>query len=128
MIYIDTSALVKTILDEAESPAFREYLVDKDAVFTSALTRIEFPRAIARGAPSRMTVALRRIQTLNYIGLSADILRSAAAVQPVTLRTLDAIHLASALSIRSELEALVAYDDRLLAAAASLGIPTASPR
>ena len=60
-------------------------------------------------------------------GISGSVLTRAAGARPVTLRALDAIHLASVLAIRHELTALVCYDKRLLAAAQDAGLPTASP-
>ena len=128
MIYLDTSALVKTILDEPESAALVEYLRARPNAVTSALTRVELSRAVARISPSLAIDPGVPMSTLVFVAVSAPILRSAATVQPFTLRSLDAIHLATILSIREDIEAVVTYDVRLLDAVEALAIPAASPR
>ncbi len=127
MIYLDTSALAKLILDENESPALRRFLRGHSTLITSAITRVELTRAIRRAAPSQLSAAHRRMDSLVFLHLTESLLDSAGMVGAVALRTLDAIHLASALTVRSELDALVAYDKRLLDAASALGLPTACP-
>ena len=129
MIYLDSSALVKLILEESESRALARWLAERAdlALVSSAIHRTEVPRAIWRANPSALPRSLRQVRGVEKIGLSTDVLDSAAAVPPQSLRSLDAIHLASALSIRRELTAFVAYDKRLLAAAKDVGLPTASP-
>ncbi len=127
MIYLDASALAKLILDENESPALRRFLSDHSTLITSTITRVELTRAIRRAAPSQLSAAHRRMDSLVFLHLTESLLDSAGMVGAVALRTLDAIHLASALTVRSELDALVAYDKRLLDAASALGLPTACP-
>ena len=129
MIYLDSSALVKLILEESESRALARWLAERAdlALVSSAIHRAEVPRAIWRANPSALPRSLRQVRGVEKIGLSTDVLDSAAAVPPQSLRALDAIHLASALSVRRELTAFVAYDKRLLDAAKDAGLPTASP-
>jgi predicted nucleic acid-binding protein len=127
LIYLDASALAKLILDENESPALRRFLSDHSTLITSTITRVELTRAIRRAAPSQLSAAHRRMDSLVFLHLTESLLDSAGMVGAVALRTLDAIHLASALTVRSELDALVAYDKRLLDAASALGLPTACP-
>jgi predicted nucleic acid-binding protein len=127
LIYVDTSAMAKFVLEEDESVAFREFVRDKSGLTTSALTKTEFSRAVGRAAPSRLSEAHRRMTSVIFIAMSDEVLAAAAIVRPLSLRTLDAIQLASALLIRSEIESFVAYDLRLLEAAEALGLPTASP-
>jgi predicted nucleic acid-binding protein len=129
LIYLDSSALVKLILEESESRALARWLAERAdlALVSSAIHRAEVPRAIWRANPSALPRSLRQVRGVEKIGLSTDVLDSAAAVPPQSLRALDAIHLASALSVRRELTAFVAYDKRLLAAAKDAGLPTASP-
>lgn len=129
MIYLDSSALVKLILEESESRTLARWLAERAdlALVSSAIHRTEVPRAIWRANPSALPRSLRQVRGVEKIGLTTDVLDSAAAVPPQSLRSLDAIHLASALSVRRELTAFVAYDKRLLAAAKDAGLPTASP-
>ena len=67
------------------------------------------------------------LRTLSLVTLDRELLEVAGKLTPPTLRSLDAIHLATALTLREELEAFVAYDERLLTAASDLGLPVASP-
>ncbi len=127
MIYIDTSALAKFPLDEAESDALADYLRAATSLASSALTRTELLRTVRLHRPDRLEVAAAELRAISLIPIGEDVLTRASGLDPAGLRTLDAIHLASALLLGRELEALVAYDERLLEAAAAHGIPTASP-
>lgn len=125
MIYVDTSALVKLVIPETESASMREYATD--TLVTSALTAAELRRTVRRMAPHLMVEAEQVLGQVTQLSIDADVLRSAGGLDPLTLRTLDAIQLATALRVRDELDAFVAYDSRLLEAARLAGIPTASP-
>ena len=126
MFYLDTSAAVKLLLFERESLALRAYTGDQDWA-SSALMRAELIRAIARVDSSVVPRALDLLAQPYLLAAEARILDAAARLPPPSLRSLDAIHLASALELRDELTAFVAYDDRLLAAASVLGMPVVSP-
>lgn len=126
MLYLDTSAAVKLLLLEEESLAIRAYVIDQDWA-SSALLRTELVRAVVRVDPSVVPRALDLLLQPRLLAIEARILDTAARLSPPSLRSLDAIHLASALELRDELTAFVAYDDRLLAAASALGMPVASP-
>ena len=125
MIYVDTSALTKLLVAEAESVAMRE--LAGTPMITSALTAAELRRAVRRRAPSLAVEAEHVLDRLTTVAIDAQLLRAAGAVGPVELKTLDAIHLATALVVRDEITAFVAYDERLLDAARLAGIPTLSP-
>ncbi len=129
MIYLDSSALVKLVLTESESRALSRWLAERAdlALVSSALHRTEVPRAVWRADPSALPRSLRQMRGVEKVAVSTAILDSASVIPPQTLRSSDAVHLASALSIRRELTAFVAYDKRLLAAARDAGLPTASP-
>jgi predicted nucleic acid-binding protein len=129
LIYLDSSALVKLILTEAESRILIQWLAERAdlALVSSALHRTEVPRAVWRADPSALPRSLRQIRAVDKVAVSTSILESASVIPPQTLRSSDSIHLASALSIRRQLTAFVAYDKRLLAAARDAGLPTASP-
>lgn len=126
MRFLDSSAIVKLVLDEAESAAI-ERVLNGERFAASALVRTEVVRAVLRRAPARVKLARDVIDQARLIRIDPHVLDLAATIDPPTLRSLDAIHLASALELREELEAFVAYDDRLLAAASALGMPVASP-
>lgn len=126
MKFLDSSAIVKLVLDEPESQQLTDYLRGERFV-TSALSRTEVIRAVARRSESRLPLAILVIESASMLQVTDAVLRSACSVAPTALRTLDAIHLASALELRGELTAFVAYDARLLEAASAMGLPTASP-
>ncbi len=134
MIYLDASALVKLIRRESETPALFAWLGDHASVVrvSSCLAEIEVARAIQRYDP----VALARIPgvmaRVYRIEIDARIRAIAVAHEDMLLRSLDAIHLATAemlaLVFEGEaLDAFVAYDERLLAAAQGRGLAVASP-
>jgi uncharacterized protein len=129
MIYLDSSALVKLALTEPESAALISYLAERgdQALVSSALHRTEVLRAIWQAEPGALTRGVRLVRRIGRVSLSSEVLDNAATLPPQRLGTADAIHLASALAIRRDLSAFVAYDKRLLDAAAEAGLPTASP-
>ena len=129
MIYLDTSAALKLLVQEDESDALEAWLGERPDVprVTSALTRVELVRACRRLDPALVPAATGFLSGLDTIPLRDWVLETAAALPDRALRSLDAIHLASAVVMADALEALVAYDERLLAAAARLGITTAAP-
>lgn len=129
MIYLDSSALFKLVIEESETAALRDFLGDRpdELRVASTLVRTEVVRAIARRNPSAVLSAAHAVAKLTTIPVTVDVLDTAAALQPPLLRTLDAIHLASALTFRRSLTAFVAYDDRLRAAAGEAGLPIMWP-
>ena len=129
MIYLDSSALVKLALAEPESPALASWLAERAeyALVSSALHRTEVLRAIWRAEPAALPRGQRIIRRVERVVLSYDVLDNAATVPPQKLGTAGAIHLASALAIRQDLVAFVAYDKPLLDAASEAGLPVASP-
>ena len=129
-LYLDTSALAKLVSSEPESPALRRYLEShaSDTRFTSALTRTELIRAASRhGSAAAVAQARRLLTRLDFIALSTRLLDGAALLPPAELRSLDAIHLAAALTA-PDLRALVTYDARMAAAAGQAGVQVAQPR
>ena len=128
LTYLDSSALVKLVLAERESAALRAALPPGGAHTSSRLSDVEVTRAARRAGHRDADRAQRVIATLALIPLSDDVLAAARALEPVALRSLDAIHLASALSLGNQLDAVVTYDARMLDAARSLGVRTLAPR
>lgn len=125
--YLDSSALAKLVLRERESPNLREYLKKSTMRLTSAISEVELCRAAARG-PAGAGIAARRVLTVvSQVGVTRDVLKSAATTMPTTLKSLDAIHLATALLVASDLDVFVTYDSRLGAAAISAGLTVVQP-
>lgn len=128
MIYLESSALVKLIVAEPESSALRAFLAGRAGRVTSQLTRVEVLRAVRRAQRPQTTIrrAERALERIALVPLDERILFHAASLDPPGLRSLDAIHLATALSL-NRLDALVTYDRRLRDAAIDAGLATASP-
>ena len=126
MIYLDSSAIVKLVMAEQESVALEEYL-SGTAMISSSLAATEVRRTVRRWTPDQLVVTETILGLIPLIAIGAEVLRIAESLEPTSLRTLDAIHLASALLVRAQLDTFVAYDARLLEAAHSAGLVTASP-
>jgi hypothetical protein len=127
-LYIDASAALKLVVEEPESSALADALAG-DQLISSEICRVELARAIRRlglgqGADLLVRGVVERIELLR---LDDQILDRASEVGPTDLRTLDAIHLASALAIGRELDAVVTYDRRLAAAAEGAGFAVLTP-
>src|SRR5947207_1240500 len=103
VVYADSSALTKLVLDEAESDILRDYLASVAQLFSSALVLTELLRATRRLRQDREVRALRILDDVTLIALDEPLLRMAARIEPTRLRSLDAIHIASALTLGSEL-------------------------
>ena len=129
MIYLDSSALVKLALTEPESAALSRWLAERadQPLVSSVLHRAEVPRAVWCAEPGALPRSYRVIKRIARVALTADVLDNSATLPPRALGPAQAIHLASALALKRDLTAFVAYDERLLAAAADAGLPVASP-
>ena len=129
MIYVDSSAIVKLVLDEEHSPELRSWLGSRgeEHLVTSALSEVEVPRAVlgARAAAQHAVPAV--LQWFYRHEIDGWIRSTAASLVQSDLRTLDAIHLATALSYPSRLSALISYDSRLVRAARQTGLQAVSP-
>jgi predicted nucleic acid-binding protein len=117
---------VKLVVEENESAALERQLGDAPLA-TSRIALVEVPRAtaLANSASEVREEAERLLSSCMLVDLTDGVLRAAARLASRELRTLDAVHLASALRI--EADELVAYDRRLLSAAAARGLPVSSP-
>lgn len=126
-VYLDASALAKLILIEAESTALRSYLRHHPERFTNRVAQVEVARAIVR-LPSTENAPIREaFDGVEVIELDTALAARAGAIEPVALRSLDAIHLASALSLGTELDAFVTYDARQADAARAAGLEVVAP-
>jgi uncharacterized protein len=126
--YVDSSALVKLVIPEPESAALRVELARWQPHVVSAIARVEVVRACTRVDEKARPVAEEVVGALDLIAVEGEVLDAAARVEPSALRSLDAIHVASALLIGDALGVVIAYDERLLAALRSAGLRTATPR
>lgn len=130
LLYVDSSALVKLVLAEPESAALRRFISDREHLVSSAVAAVEVVRAARRASKSKRVASQARdvIRAVHLLAVDLKVLERAADLAPTTLRSLDAIHLASALSLDDEIEAMVVYNDRLAAAARAAGLTVLSPR
>ena len=122
LAYLDASAFVKLAAPEPESPALETELRDWPHAVASELLEVEarrFGQRYGGSAPRLVEAALRRI---TLIPLAGEVRKLAASVAPRELRTLDAIHLATALTLGAELVTFFAYDRRLAGAAEASGL------
>ncbi|MBI2705085.1 MAG: type II toxin-antitoxin system VapC family toxin [Actinobacteria bacterium] len=126
--YLDSSAIVKLVVREPESAALRAHLRRRRPVVSSALARTEVIRALLPMGEPAVQRGHDVLGRLDLVRIGDRILRAAGELQPVELRSLDAIHLASARQFGSELRHVVTYDRRMIDAANSLGLKTASPK
>jgi uncharacterized protein len=130
MLYLDTSALMKLIRREPESDALADWLDDQAtaAWVSSTLIEVELPRALRRVEPSLLADIPKIVARVALYEID-DVVRAAAAAYPeTTLRSPDAIHLATGDAVFGTLlTAFVSYDEHLLNAAAAAGLPTAAP-
>jgi predicted nucleic acid-binding protein len=126
VVYLDSSALVKLVVREPESRALRAYLRREPDRLSCGLARTEVLRAVRPVGPAAVETARRVLRSIHLIRLDDALLDAAGMLEPLAVRSLDAIHLAAAQLVAPTLRALVTYDRRTAAAAASLGFP--SPR
>ncbi len=125
--YLDTSAAVKLVVKEPETTPLRRWLRSHDQLVSSDLTRTELLRVTRLHAPERVTAARAVLDALHLLVITTAVCERAALLEPHQLRSLDALHLASALQLGDELDGIVTYDQRLADAAVHLGIPVVTP-
>lgn len=125
--YLDSSALVKLVVVEPESAALREAITPWSGAFaTSVIAHVEVPRAVlAAGTSTNRAVLI--LASVATIPLSESVISAARSLQPPELRSLDAIHIASASSLGGDLGVLITYDKRMQEAAAAAGIAVFAP-
>ena len=126
VIYLDTSAFVKTVWNEAESAALAAKIGDAETV-SSALLSVEARRSTLRVGAQFLPRTDLLLDEMTLVELTPSLLESAGRLPDPMLRSLDAVHVATALLLRDELDVVISYDKRMLAAAVAHGLPIAVP-
>jgi predicted nucleic acid-binding protein len=126
-VHLDSSAIVKLAAREPQSTALRRYLRHRRPLLSSALARIEVLRALMPAGADAVARGRSVLQRLDLVRVNDRILNAAGELHPADLRSLDAIHLATALELGRDLTVVVTYDERITAGARRPGIRTAHP-
>jgi uncharacterized protein len=128
-LYLDTSAIVKLVTEEPDTAAVESALAHCEAAFSSRLAVVECTRAIARAADRRaLTTSAAIFEAIVLHEVNEAVLEKAATLRPSSLRSLDAIHLATALLLEQSDLAFVTYDDKQARAAEAQGLSVLQPR
>lgn len=125
--YLDSSVIVKLAVVEAESAALRRYLRRRRPLVSSALARTEVGRALLPFGDRAVRRGADALARVDLVRVSDRLLEAAARLSPADLRSLDAIHLATAQQLGSDLARVVTYDDRMSVAAGALGWTVVAP-
>ncbi len=126
--YIDTSALVKLVSAERETPAIHEWVASNSPEFVSSeLLRTELRRAVVRAGSAHAVDVEEGLAAVDTLPATIGIFEAAGRLEPVGLRTLDAIHLATALDLAEDCAGMVTYDDRLAEASREHGLVVVAP-
>ena len=124
--YLDSSAILKTIFDEQERPDLLRFLDSQST--SSRLSKIEVRKTVARLAPTKIAEVNLELDKINFLLISNPILMAAENFSSeITLRTLDAIHIATVMSLEGSIEGLITYERQMIANAKLLGIKVISP-
>jgi uncharacterized protein len=128
-LYLDSSAFVKVVIEEPESRALRAFLAGRHgARVSSALLRAEALRAVRHIGPEALSAVRAALQRVDLVDIDDRLLDAAGVLEPRVIRTLDAIHLATALALGGDLGTILTYDERMAEGARLLGLPATDPR
>ena len=127
-LYLDSSAIIKLVFDEEETDALEAFLRDRPQRMSSSLARVEVMRAARTvGDELVMRHADAVLGAVELVAPDARLLADAARLDPLTLRSLDAVHLATAVALAADIEGMVVYDRRLAEAARHAGLTVWAP-
>ena len=126
--YLDTSAAVRLVVDESGSRVLRSWIDREDPDFVSSdLLRVELLRACRRHSPDAVAAARACLDAVSLVPLTTELCQRASEIDPSVMRSLDALHLASALALGDELRGVLTYDERLADGCRAYGLPVLSP-
>lgn len=125
-LYLDASALVKLVVPEPETAALTTFVGQQVVLTSCSLARVEVMRAVTPHGADAVATARALVAKLDLVQLDQELLDLAGDLDG-PLRSLHAVHVAAALELGEGLTALVTYDERMVSAARSLGLPVASP-
>jgi hypothetical protein len=125
--YLDSSAVVRLVIAEPESAALRRYVRRRRPLVSSALARTEVLRALLSFGEVALARGRRVLRTIELMRVNDRVFEVAGTLLPAEVRSLDAVHLATAQQLGDELGVVVTYDVRMADAAAKLGLETHSP-
>jgi predicted nucleic acid-binding protein len=125
--YVDSSAIVKLAVREPQSDALRKYLRRRHSLISSALARTEVLRALLAGGESALAAGRRALDRVDLVRVNDRVLHLASTLLPLEVRSLDAIHLATASRLGADLVDIVTYDERMATAARSMGYRVSAP-
>ncbi|HEV2250989.1 MAG TPA: PIN domain-containing protein [Candidatus Limnocylindria bacterium] len=128
VLYLDASAIVKLVVRERETDRLIAYVGDA-ALVSSEVSEVEVPRAafLRTGESESIARAETALRRFSLVALDDELRREASRARPAELRSLDAIHLASCLRLRSQVDAVVVYNRRLTAALRAHALPVEAP-
>lgn len=130
LFYADTSAVIKLLVEESDSKAVAEFYdahLESEWV-SSALLRIEVTRAVTRAMPVLLPDARDLLLAFSFVSMDDEMVEGAMNEPDRALRSLDAIHLATARVLGPELDGLLTYDERLIRAGADAGLTIVTPK
>lgn len=125
--YLDSSAIVKLAIEERESAALRRYLRRRSPFVSSALAKTEVARALLPLGEAALRAGREALLRVDLLRINDRVLTAAGALEPAEIRSLDAIHLATAQQLGNALSRFVTYDERMATAATALGLSVAAP-
>lgn len=127
VVYLDSSAVVKLVVREPETDALLAYLSERPNRVSSALAKTEVRRSLLLAGAEAQRRGEAALEAIELIAITDEVLDAAGHLMPPTLRSLDAIHVATAAALGPDLEAVVTYDKRMLEGAALLELHAVTP-
>jgi predicted nucleic acid-binding protein len=125
--YLDSSAIVKLVVREPESAALLLYLRRRTPIVSSALSRTEVSRAVLALGAAAVQRCHEVLERIELVRVHDRVLAAAGAILPADVRSLDALHLATAMLLGPGLKRIITYDARMASAARSFGLQVVSP-
>lgn len=125
--YLDSSAIVKLAVRESQTAALRRYLARRRPLVSSALARTEVSRALLPYGEAAVRRGIDVLTRIDLVRINDRVLGDAGVLPPADMRSLDAIHLATARLFGLSLSRFVTYDDRLAHAARASGLAVVGP-